>query len=128
MMRTFLALAAAGVALSACGIVPAGLDWPTRPQLNLAPDVIASVAVYRLGQPPPASASALGELSALSCLREDRPGIAQADALQRLQSEAARKGANALIDVRFKVTQGPLAHATCIHRTFAKGTAVVLAR
>jgi uncharacterized protein YbjQ (UPF0145 family) len=64
----------------------------------------------------------------LSCLRDDKPGIAQTDALQRLQSEAAKKGANALIDVRFKVTQGPLAHAICIHRTFAKGTAVFLAR
>ncbi len=123
--RAFPALALlAALILAGCGS-----DGAARPsRLDAAGARADPMLVFSAGtsvdQPV---RSVLGQVRSHSCAHPYDPGAADGDALSKLESQAARLGANGLTDVeieRFSVNGGK---NPCWRGSRAKGTAVLFA-
>jgi len=118
-----LALAVAGISLSA-----------HANEAGRAPTASAALIDRSAGMPVYAEASApaspkiarnIGFLSAAVCAFQDGAPVSQADALSQLRADAARRGANAITNLRVVINTN--SRSACLGRGYtASGEAVVL--
>ncbi len=110
---TFAAAALAALCVGACASAPL-----TR--------LAAAMPVFTIQQSHPAVIEAMGSLKTYVCLSSSNQASIVDDALNTLRSRAAAKGADALVDYRYRfLTAGPRAQQ-CRRSVEAEAVAVVL--
>ena len=110
---TFAVAALAVLGVSACASAPLTRE-------------AAAMPVFTMQQSHPAVIEAMGPLKTYVCLWSNNQASIVDDALNTLRSRAAAKGADALVDYRYKfLAAGPRAQQ-CQHSVEAEAVAVVL--
>jgi len=122
-MRTVAGCAALAFMLAACAAKVPVTDMATISSVDLT--TATNVRVFTVEQQPPKVEKAIGAVTAFSCkhLTTDPPA-SKGDALQQLQLNASKMGANAVINVTFDTRGTDTWGTNCWQTVQASGTAV----